>query len=509
MNKKTIPMNKLAHSTRTMLTTKTTRRWIAPILALGLAAWAATPARAATATWTGGGGDNQWTTVTNWSTNPSLPGTADVATFDSANLGIAFSGATTATLDGLAYTSNATGSVNITEAVGNRLSLDGGSANDISVAAGNHTITGNNGDGGDLNFSYNQVWNVATGASLTFTNVHMRANSLGTWGIQGGGLVVFGGNSVGTTNAMDFGASTASVLGNTTLKMTNNLASGAAGNKYLVVSGSTLDLAANFNSVNGILTISGTGVGGVGAINNSSGSNTIADGTASVVLAANSSIGVASGTLTMGQDITETGGARQLTKVGTGNLTLENVNAFTGATLVDAGTLLLSGTGSINTSSGVSVASTATFTNNSSVAFNKALTLAEGAALSGTGAFAQSALTIAANLSDGFTTFALGATSFTESGNIELTLSGITAGSYTIFSGSAFSGAFGSMSIGGVGLGSLGGGDFSGVVGGFTYTFTDVTHTLSVVPEPSTAILLFFGGLAMFALCHRSRLHKA
>jgi hypothetical protein len=158
----------------------------------------------------------------------------------------------------------------------------------------------------------------------------------------------------------------------------------------------------------------------------------------------------------------------------------------------------------------VSVASGATFTNSSSVAFNKALTLAEGAILNGAGVtgaeFTPTAMTITADLTGGaYTTFALGATGLTKAGNMEFTLSGITAGSYEIFSGSALSGTFSTMKIGGVSLGSLGGGNFGGTVAGFTYSFLDSTNTLGItaVPEPATWALLAFSLTTVMVLRRR------
>ena len=206
----------------------------------------------------------------------------------------------------------------------------------------------------------------------------------------------------------------------------------------------------------------------------------------------------------------ESGGARGFTKNGVGTLTINGTSTFTGMATVSAGTIILTGTGSVNNSSGVSVASGATFTNSSSVAFNKALTLAEGATLSGAGVtgaeFTPTAMTITADLTGGaYTTFALGATGLTKAGNMEFTLSGITAGSYEIFSGTALSGTFLTMKIGGVSLDSLGGGNFGGTVAGFTYSFLDSTNTLGIaaVPEPATWALLAFSLTTVMALRRR------
>lgn len=56
-----------------------------------------------------------------------------------------------------------------------------------------------------------------------------------------------------------------------------------------------------------------------------------------------------SGTLTFDRPISETGGARSLTKNGTGTLTLRQNNTYTGATIVSAGTLLVGNTTSCGT----------------------------------------------------------------------------------------------------------------------------------------------------------------
>lgn len=195
-------------------------------------------------------------------------------------------------------------------------------------------------------------------------------------------------------------------------------------------------------------------------------------------------------------DITDTNSGANavgLKKLGTGTLDLSGTNTYTGATTVSAGTLLLSG-GNINSTSGVSVASVGVFTNNSGTAFSTGLTLAEGAVVSGTGVFTPTAMTLVADLSNGFTTFALDSTALTKAGNLELTLSGVTGGTFTLFSGTAISSLFTTMTIGGVSLTSGGGGDFSGVVGGNNYTFTNSNNQLIVaIPEPTSALYILSG----------------
>ncbi len=65
------------------------------------------------------------------------------------------------------------------------------------------------------------------------------------------------------------------------------------------------------------------------------------------------------------------GGHGALVKTGGGTLEIRSASTFTGATTVDAGELLLTGSGSINSSSGVTVVGKALLTNSSSVPLPK------------------------------------------------------------------------------------------------------------------------------------------
>lgn len=120
-------------------------------------------------------------------------------------------------------------------------------------------------------------------------------------------------------------------------------ASGHSGNKYTVSSGAAIELNASFGSVNAEQTISGSGIGNAGAIRSLGGDLTFGTtaGSGSLTLAADSSIGVDAGSLEIGFAIGQSGGARSLTKVGDGLLTLSNANTFSGSTTISGGILSL------------------------------------------------------------------------------------------------------------------------------------------------------------------------
>lgn len=327
---------------------------------------------------------------------------------------------------------------------------------------------------------------IDNGATVTFETAFTGAGSTGNNQFSGNATV---GNNVtvvktgaGTMTlnqgSANFGATTANTwrVDQGLLQFNNNDRFGAAGNQ-IVLNGGGLRLQAGDVSTNRTITL-----------------NNVAGNTFEVQ-------GGRTLTLNATNQLTGAGG---FTKADTGTLTISAAQNFTGSAIVEAGTLILSGTGALTGASGVSVSSGATLQNNSSASMTRALTLAEGALLSGSGAFAPVSLSITANLSDGFTTFALGSTSLTKGGTLAFTLSGIVQGTYTVFSGSALSSSFSGVSIGDNALSSIGSGNFSGVVGGLTYTFDNTANTLTVVPEPSALILAGLG-LAAVAWMRRRR----
>ena len=124
-------------------------------------------------------------------------------------------------------------------------------------------------------------------------------------------------------------------VSNGTLSLANTTALGNIANTTTVSSGATLDI--NGVAVPNSITLSGTGIGAVGALTGT--------GTASlsgnVVTTSNFSVG-GTGTLTVSGIIS---GANKLEKVGSGTLVLSAVNTFSNGTKISSGTLTLGASG--------------------------------------------------------------------------------------------------------------------------------------------------------------------
>jgi autotransporter-associated beta strand protein/parallel beta-helix repeat protein len=190
---------------------------------------------------------------------------------------------------------------------------------------------------------------VSSSNTLTIGDNSLTANFSGT--ISGG----FNTESVVKTGSGTQTLSgTSSYPGSTTvsqgvLVVSANNALGGQG-PVTVVNGGTLALSGSINySSAQALTLNGTGTSGAGALENLSGNN-IWKG--SINLASSSTINTAAGSLQL-RGVISGGSSVTLTKDGPGTLTLANTNAYTGPTVIDLGTLSLTGANAIATSSGV------------------------------------------------------------------------------------------------------------------------------------------------------------
>ncbi|GMO16565.1 autotransporter outer membrane beta-barrel domain-containing protein [Bradyrhizobium ottawaense] len=296
----------LRHSLATLLATT----------ALGVVA-----AHAVDGTWTGGSTD--WTDPTNWTSNPSVPdGTATFTNTGSAavdnNNGVVSIGTIQFAGTSQAYTFT----------IGNPFIVNAtGIVNNDTVNIQTFQVT----SGNNLVFQNSSTANGGAGA-VTITNdvggnVNFIQNSTaGTASLINSGLVTFAASS---------SAGSAQITTNNggSTKFAGSSSGGSA--KFITNAGGTVDISG--------LTSGGTTAGSIeGAGNYVLGGNTLTTGSLN--------------TSTQVDGVISGGGG--LTKVGTGTLTLAGTNTYTGATTIAAGTLAISGFGSISSSSVVTVDAT-------------------------------------------------------------------------------------------------------------------------------------------------------
>ncbi|MBR0791461.1 autotransporter domain-containing protein [Bradyrhizobium manausense] len=333
-------------------------------------------AHAVDSTWTGST-STEWTDGTNWTPTPDVPdGTATFTNTGSATVdsnGLVNIGAVifTAAPNAQTYTVN-TNDIFVVNGVGisnnstNVQTFNVGSSmvflNASSASAGSNFVTYSVG-GGAMSFNNTSTAgtaHIANGGDIEFNN----SSTGGTAVIVNNAVINFndttsaGGASI-TNNAAGFltfntssSAGTATISNSGTLNFSNSATAGSAtittenggttsftgtasggSARFITNAGGTVDISG--------LTSGGTTAGSIeGAGNYVLGANTLTTGSLNTSTQVD---GVISGT----------GGG--LTKVGTGTLTLTNVNTYTGATTISAGTLALSGFGDISPSSVVTV----------------------------------------------------------------------------------------------------------------------------------------------------------
>ncbi len=337
-----------------------------------------------------------------------------------------------------------------------------------------------------------------------------------------------GGGSGATATAVLSGGTTGTLTGFTITNpgsgftTTPTIAFGAGTFSSGTTNGSATPNATQF-TVSGV-SMTAAGSGYVGTPTYTFGSGDAVPGStalSSLVLAADGSAG-GSGDITINAVVSESGGARALTKVGAGSLTLSGANTYTGVTTVKAGTLALDSTGSIANSSQIILGATTTFDVSAASGFTVGASNAQS--LGGTGSI-NGNLTVGANgtlaigNSPGTMTYAgdltlgLGSISNFEinafnSGNYDLALAAV-AGSQTVkFNGGTLNLLFqsGFNTEGNVKIFDFDAYDGSGfttvsttgLASGYTATFNASNGLVTVVPEPNAAVVIVsFGFLAL------------
>jgi fibronectin-binding autotransporter adhesin len=166
--------------------------------------------------------------------------------------------------------------------------------------------------------------------------------------LRGAGILTKAGTgTVKLSNANTYTGAT--IVNNGILRMSDTLSLGTADGGTTVHAGGEIELEGSNLTVNEPLTLHG------GEVCNLANTNTYGG---PITLTADSAADADNGTLIITSVI---GGDYGLRKVGGGTVEFSNANSYRGTTIIDAGTLMLSSSGSLDAESGVSIAAGATF----------------------------------------------------------------------------------------------------------------------------------------------------
>ena len=518
--------------------------------AITLSLLAAGSAVAADGTWTGGTAVT-WATATNWSGSIVPGGSAansDKVTFNSGTYTFAPTTVNNYFIGGLEFGAS-NGAISVTTGTGNnRLNVGSGG---VLVVAGSGAVTIGLGSTQGANLTSSQNWTNNSDNPLAVTRIAVddaATTANGTY------TLTFNGSGAGgftNTNGMHDVLTAASAVKK--LAVTINTSNGAteiatsstfsggttltAGTvRYTNVDG-TVGAIINSSFGTGSLTLNG---GRVTSNANATGTKNILNPVTiggDVTLGATTTytgglnfnaavgLGAVNRTLTTDSNATFSGvvsGSGGITKAGAATLTLAGLNDYTGATDVDAGTLVVNGNISTSTlttvDSGATLAGSGTLgktivngtlavgNNPGQMNFADTLTLAGSTVMEIDG-------TLGAGVTAGHDFVNLTgsdvAGGLTYGGTLTLDIGFIFAtGNYSwnLFDFASEAGGFTSIALADQYIGSLtdSGGVWDLTSGTDTWQFTESTGALSltVVPEPSAALL---GGLGMLALLRRRR----
>lgn len=242
----------------------------------------------------------------------------------------------------------------------------------------------------DVNFNNEQIRGIAVASNSTIS-VNRNSTAANTFGLDVNGPLA----GTGTLTVTSLNASTS----NATLYL--KAAAGAVGG-YSAFTGNVeirngARLASNHATALGTTANVDVADGSVFSI----GANQTLGGLTNATTVANTgSVLLNSQTLTVGSTnnlnstfsgvISNGSGAGGIIKDGTGTLTLTGDNSYTGSTGVTQGTLLISGSGDINQTSGVTISTSGTFRYNSSVAYSGGAITNNGGTIAGSGSIGAS-----------------------------------------------------------------------------------------------------------------------
>ncbi|AWM39736.1 Extracellular serine protease precursor [Gemmata obscuriglobus] len=245
-----------------------------------------------------------------------------------------------------------------------------------TVATGTGTLT----LGGNVTTNSDTVTSVISGnldlggATRTFTvannaqldpDLSITANISGT----GAGLIKAGANSqllLSGNNTYD-GITTITAGA---IEIASDNALGAASAGTVVNSGFSLALLGGI-TVPEPITINGVGFGGLGAVFNGNGNNTISG---ALTLGANSTIGSLSGTLTFSGAISDGASSYALTKVQSGTVAFSSANTYDGGTTISGGVIAISNGAALGTGL-VTVGNTGSLDLSGGITLTNAITL--------------------------------------------------------------------------------------------------------------------------------------
>lgn len=275
----------------------------------------------ASSVWDGGAANNKWSSPSSWAddTVPAKDGTVVIVM--AGTVGLSSTVDQTWDIYGLSFSNNA-GAFTLG---GSQLTIR--NAGIVNDSANNQTINNN------IVLAASQTWSPQSG-NLTVGGV-----------VSGGGaLTKAGPGTLILTDANTFTNSLAVAAG--VLRIQNASALGSTASGTIVSSDAALEITGGLSVGNQVVTLSGSGIAGNGALRNVSGNNSWAG---SITLAAASAIGADAGTLTLNGAVS---GGFALTKVGEGTLALGAANTYSGGTTISNGTLLVNNASGSGTGTG-------------------------------------------------------------------------------------------------------------------------------------------------------------